>query len=157
MAALRQAGIKFEIVPGITAAVAASAQAQIPLTDREGSSGIIFLTAQPARGKGRSNIARFASADMTLAIYMPSGRFGEIATEVMAAGLSPQTPCLIVSNASRADQHLTWTELANMHRLSPPEPPALLIIGSVARCREEMLAAPMAISSEFRTALEAVR
>ena len=157
MAALRQAGIKFEIVPGITAAVAASAQAQIPLTDREGSSGIIFLTAQQARGKGRSNIARFASADMTLAIYMPSGRFGEIAKEVMAAGLSPQTPCLIVSNASRPDQHLTWTELANMHRLSPPEPPALLIIGSVARCREEMLAAPMVIPSEFRTALEAVR
>lgn len=155
MAALRQAGIEFEIVPGITAAVAASAQARIPLTDREGSAGIVFLTAQQASGKGQTDIARFASADTTLAIYMPSGRYGEIGDEVVAAGLSPQTPCLIVSNASRAKQQMFWTDLAGLRSLSPPESPALLIVGSVARCREEMQAAPSIFPIEFRSVLEA--
>ena len=157
MNALRGAGIEFEIVPGITAAVAASAQAQIPLTDREGSAGIVFLTAQQAPGKGQTNIARFASADTTLAIYMPGGRYGEIAAEVIAAGLSPQTPCLIVSNASRPEQQLHWTEVGELCRLSPKNSPALLIIGSVARCREEMRAAPSVFPAEFQMALEAGR
>ena len=157
MNALRRAGIEFEIVPGITAAVAASAQARIPLTDREGSAGIVFLTAQQATGKGQTNIARFASAETTLAIYMPGGRYGEIGAEVIAAGVPPQTPCLIVSNASRAGQEFLWTEVGKLGGTSPPNSPALLIIGSVAKCREGMRAAPSVFPAEFRVALEAAR
>lgn len=155
MAALRRAGIEFEIVPGITAAVAASAQAGIPLTDREGSAGIVFLTAQQASGKGRTDIARHASANTTLAIYMPSGRYREISDEVVAAGLSPQTPCLIVSNASRPGQELLWTDVAGLRRVSPPESPALLIIGAVARCREQITATASAFLAEYKFGLEA--
>lgn len=155
MAALRKAGIEFEIVPGITAAVAASAQAKIPLTDRQGSAGIVFLTAQQASGKGATDIARFASTDTTLAIYMPGGRYGKIGDEVVAAGLSPQTPCLIVSNASRAEQELLWTDLAGLRFVSPPESPALLIIGSVARCRDEIRATASALFAEYKIGLEA--
>jgi uroporphyrin-III C-methyltransferase len=157
MAALRRAGIEFEIIPGITAAVAASAQARIPLTDRAGSAGIVFLTAQQASGKGATDIARFASADTTLAIYMPGGRYGEISDEVVAAGLSPQTPCLIVSNASRAEQELLWTDLAGLRFVSPPESPALLIIGSVARCRDEIRATAAAFLAEYTNGLEAAQ
>jgi uroporphyrin-III C-methyltransferase len=156
MAALRRAGVEFEVVPGITAAVAASAQARIPLTDRESASGIVFLTAQQASGKGRADIARFASADITLAIYMPGGRYGQIGDEIIAAGLSPQTPCLIVSNACRAEQELLWTNVAELRRLSPPESPALLIIGSVARCREVQRATAPALLAEYGIGWEAV-
>lgn len=154
MTALQRAGIEFEVVPGITAAVAASAQARIPLTDRQSSSGIVFLTAQQASGKGRANLARFASADVTLAIYMPGGRYREIADEMVAAGLSPQTPCLIVSNASRAEQELLWTDITGLRRLSQPESPTLLIIGSVAKRTEQATAT--AFLAEYGIGLEAV-
>ena len=157
MAALRGAGIEFEIVPGITAAAAASAQARIPLTDRESATGVVFLTAQQAAGKGATDIARFASTNTTLAIYMPSGRYREIAEEAIGAGLAPQTPCLVVSNASRPNQEMHWSDLAGLTFLSPPESPSLLIIGSVAKCREEMQTARTGLPAEFRVALEAVQ
>jgi uroporphyrin-III C-methyltransferase len=155
MAALRRAGIEFEIVPGITAAVAASAQAQISLSDRGSSSAIVFLTAQQADGKGPAEIARFASPNTTLAIYMPNGRYGEIGTQVVAAGLSPQTPCLIVSNACRTNQETHWTDVARLTSLSPPEAPALLIIGAVTRCREEITAAASSMLAARENSLEA--
>jgi siroheme synthase len=147
MAALRRAGVEFEIVPGITAAVAASAQAQIPLTDRESSSSVVFITAQQVAGGTSLEIARFASTGATLAIYMPNGRYGEIGRQVMAAGLPPQTPCLIVSNACRPNQELHWSDVAGLSSLSPPEAPALLIVGAVARNRSEIMAAASALLS----------
>lgn len=141
MAALRAAGIEFEVVPGITAAVAASAGAQIPMTARESASAVVFLTAQQATGKGATDIARFAATGATLAIYMPNGRYGGIAEQAMASGLSPQTPCLVVSNASRTHQDMQWTDIAGLALLSQPEAPAILIVGEVARCPEEVMPA----------------
>ena len=132
MVALRAAGVEFEIVPGITAAVAASAEARIPLTDRESAAAVVFLTAQLKNGKMATDLARFAHTKATLAIYMPSERYGAIAEQAMAAGLSPQTPCLIVSNASLPSQEMYWTKLASLTSLSSPAAPALLIIGTVA-------------------------
>jgi uroporphyrin-III C-methyltransferase len=157
MATLRNAGIEFEIVPGITAAVAASAQAQIPLTDRASSSAIVFLTAQQTSDKGPAEIRRFAASGATLALYMPNGRYDEIARQVIAAGMSPQTPCLIVSNACRPNQELHWTDLAGLTTLSPPEAPALLIIGEVARSRDEASKMTSAILAEHWNGIEAVR
>ena len=138
MAALRRAGIEFEIVPGITAAVAAASRAQISLTDRDSSSAVVFLTAQLKDGWRAADLARFASTKATLAIYMPGGRYRAIAEVAMAAGLAAETPCLIVANASRLNQKIYWTDLASLTSLSSPASPALLIIGSVARRREEM-------------------
>jgi uroporphyrin-III C-methyltransferase len=143
MAALRQHGIEFEIVPGITAAVAAAAEARIPLTDRDSSAGVVFLTAQQAAGKDQTSVGRFVAQDATLAIYMPGAHYREIANAVIEAGKSPQTPCLIVSNASRDNQDFLWTDLAALRNIGPPEAPALLIIGEVARCRDESFAIPL--------------
>jgi uroporphyrin-III C-methyltransferase len=155
MAALRRAGIEFEIVPGITAAVAASAQAQIPLTDRDGPASVVFLTAQHATGRSPTEIARFAQAGSTLAIYMPNGRYGEIAKQVIALGVSPHTPCLIVSNATRPNQELYWTDIAGLQFIPQPVAPAVLIMGSVAQRRDEMISAISAFcgtsQAEFKT------
>lgn len=139
MSALRRAGIEFEVVPGITAAVAAAAQAGITLTDRQSAAGVVFLTAQQATGKGRTNIARYASQDSTLVIYMPAGHYGEIRGDLIAAGLSLDTPCVVVANASRPDQEMLWTEIAALGSIAVPPSPALIIIGQVARCRSEAL------------------
>jgi siroheme synthase len=92
-----------------------------------------------------------------MAIYMPNGRYGEIGRQLIAAGLSPQTPCLVVSNASRAEQELLWTDVAGLRLLSPPDSPALLIIGSVARCCEEIKAAPSSLLADFKIGLQATR
>jgi uroporphyrin-III C-methyltransferase len=151
MAALRAANIDFEIVPGITAAVAASAQAQIPLTDRDSSAAVVFLTAQLKDGKSATDLARFASTRATLAIYMPSGRYDAIAREAMSAGLPAQTPCLIVTNASLPNQEMHWTDLASLTSLSSPGAPALLIIGAVAQRREEMELAALGLLTERRS------
>lgn len=146
MAALRNAGIEFEVVPGITAAVAAAAEARIPLTDRESASGVILLTAQQAAGKPPVSFARFAAESVTLAIYMPGGHYREIATSLIAAGRSSETPCLIASNASRDNRELVRTSLAGLCSVEPPEAPALLIIGEVARCREQDLAVSVLVT-----------
>jgi uroporphyrin-III C-methyltransferase len=157
MAALRNAGIEFEIVPGITAAVAASAQAQIPLTDRDGPSSVVFLTAQHAIGRGPAEITHLVAAGSTLAIYMPNGRYAEVAKQAIAAGLSPRTPCLIVSNATRPNQELHWVEIAGLQSMSQPTAPALLIIGSVALCRAEMMATASSFYARDKVDFEAVR
>ena len=155
MAALRHAGIEFEIVPGITAAVAAAAQARISLTDRESSSRIIFVTAHQAAGSGRTNFADVAMEKCTVTVYMPGGCYRDVSKQMTAAGLSAETPCLIVSNACRENQELLWTDLGGLQRLSPPDAPALLIVGSVTRCRDEALIAPLL--STYNEAMEAIR
>lgn len=140
MSALRAAGIAFEIVPGITAAVASAAQAQIPLTDRESSAAVVFLTAQLKDGRVTTDLAQFAKTKATLAIYMPSERYSAIADQAIAAGLSSQTPCVVVANATRANQETWWGDLAQLSRLFSLEAPALLIIGDVAKARDELIA-----------------
>ena len=156
MAALRRAGIEFEIVPGITAAIAASAQAQIPLTDRDGPSSVVFLTAQYAVGRSSTEIAQFAAAGSTLAIYMPNGRYAEIAHQVIAARLSPHTPCLVVSNATRPNQELHWTDVSGLVSVSLPASPALLIIGTVARRRDEMISAVSVFYATDKTSFQTI-
>jgi uroporphyrin-III C-methyltransferase len=137
MAALREAGVEFEIVPGITAAIAAAAQARIPLTDREGAPSVTFITAHKAAGDYPVDFTSIASTNGTLAIYMPGGSYGEISRQLMTAGLPATTPCLMVSNASRENQALQWSDLGSLQSMIPPEAPALLIVGEVARCRDE--------------------
>ncbi len=137
MSALREAGIEFEIVPGITAAIAAAAQARIPLTDREGASSVTFITAHKAAGDYPVDFAGIASTNGTLAIYMPGGSYGEISRRLVTAGLPAKTPCLVVSSASRQNQQLLWTDLGSLRSVNPADAPALLIVGGVARCRDE--------------------
>ncbi len=143
MAALREAGIEFEIVPGITAAIAAAAQARISLTDRASASAITFVTAHKASGKCSVNFASLATNHGTLAIYMPGGSYGEISRQMMAAGIAAETACLVVSNACRGNQELRWTDLGGLRSITPMETPALLIVGSVARCCDESVAAAL--------------
>ena len=94
---------------------------------------MVFLTAQQATGKGRTNIARYASQSCTMVIYMPAGHYREIRGDLVAAGLPLDTPCVVAANASRPNQELLWTELTALGSTSMPESPALIIIGPVAR------------------------
>ena len=131
----RAAGIACEVVPGVTAALAASAAAGAPLTHRGLAQAVTFVTghAAPHEGKGGEpdlDWAHLARANHTVVIYMGLSTAALIADRLTAAGRAPATPSLIVVNASRADEARYTTTLgalaATAEGLSGP---ALLIVG----------------------------
>lgn len=133
MAALRSAGIEFEVVPGVTSASAAAAAAQISLTNRKLASKLIFLSAHRSKGDFAADWESIARRDATLAIYMPGGNYERIARELLRAGLPATTPCVIVSQASTPGQLILRLELGSLPELPEPPSPALLLVGEVTR------------------------
>jgi uroporphyrin-III C-methyltransferase len=132
MEALACAGVEFEVIPGVTSAMGAAAAAKIPLTDRRHASKLIFLSHHTA-GNVSPEWDDVALKDATYAVYMPGKNYGEIATKLLEGGLDAATPCVIVANATLAEQQVhrtTLEELALEERLPAP---SLLIIGEVAR------------------------
>jgi uroporphyrin-III C-methyltransferase / precorrin-2 dehydrogenase / sirohydrochlorin ferrochelatase len=133
MAALRAAGIEFEVVPGVTSASAAAAVAQISLTNRKLASKLIFLSAHRCKGDFAADWESVARRDATLAIYMPGRNYERIARELLQAGLPAATPCVIVSQASTPRQLILRLELGALPELPEPPSPALLLVGEVTR------------------------
>jgi uroporphyrin-III C-methyltransferase len=129
--ALRDAGVKFEIVPGITAAVGAAAAAGISLTDRRAASQIVFATFSRDPENAAMDWSSISSTT-TLALYMPGPEYGEVARRLLDAGLPNDLPCVIVSSASMPQQQIRWSALSRLSREEKLPAPALLIIGRVA-------------------------
>jgi uroporphyrin-III C-methyltransferase len=126
MDALRTAGIPFEVVPGITAAFAAAAAVQQPLTDRRSASSVTFLTAH--RAEENANLPEQPDSG-TRAIYMPGRSLHELATAWLTQGESPDLPCVIVSRASHPDQAILRTTLASLAEAKPTAAPSILLAG----------------------------
>lgn len=129
--ALRRANIECEIVPGITAALGAAAVAQIPLTHRYISHGVVLLTAQQACDSDNAAWDRLICGGATLAIYMPGRNYGELAARLMRAGLAWETPCAVISAACTANEDMeisTLGALANARQLGTP---TLVVVGEV--------------------------
>ena len=118
---LRAAGIPYEIVPGITAAAAAAAYAELPLTRRRRASSVALCT-------GHTGQVAVPEAD-TLVYYMAAGRLAEVAQRVLAHGRSPDTPVALVRNASRPEQSVTTLTLGAAARLPAADPPLVAVIG----------------------------
>ncbi len=130
MQVLRDAGIDFEVIPGITAALGAAAVAQVPLTRRGISSALVFVTGHGADGAPH-NWAGLVSVGGTLALYMPGDDYETVARRLRSAGLGGTTPCALLSRATTREQEIYLTtvdELPNAPRLAPP---ALLLAGKV--------------------------
>jgi uroporphyrin-III C-methyltransferase len=132
MDALRQAGIPFEIVPGVTAASAAAAAAAISLTDRRHASKLIFLSAHRRAGEFEEELKSLPVTNATYVIYMPGTDYAKVARELGAAGLDPEMPCMVVSQASTAAQLIYRGKLASLIETPSLPTPALLIVGAVA-------------------------
>lgn len=130
--ALRVAGIDFEIIPGVTAALAAAADARIPLTDRRFASKLTFLTAHRAGEWSLDDWRSAADGETTIAVYMPGENYLDLAAELLAGGLGEDTPVLIVRSASRPGESIRPTTLGDLPSCSRVESPALLLIGAVA-------------------------
>lgn len=131
MEALRGAGIPFEIVPGISTAFAVAARLQTPLTDRTNASKLILATAHHAAGKvelSPSWSGAFPEA-ATLVLYMPGRDFGALAADLMASGISADTPCVAVSKATTAAEHVCATTVGRLSAAKIGPAPVLLLIG----------------------------
>jgi uroporphyrin-III C-methyltransferase len=131
--ALRRAGIPYEVVPGVTAALGAAAWAGIPLTNRRGPAAVVFVTGHRAANNEQGQWREFVRSGATLVIYMPGRNFGEIARRLRKAGLAGQTPCALVSRATNADQQLHVTTVGELPAAPQLAAPALLIVGEVIR------------------------
>lgn len=140
MEALGEAGIDFEVVPGVTAVLSAAASARIPLTDRRLASKLIFLTGHRCAGKTPAEWPGAVSSDATLVVHMPGDDYGRLADELCGAGLSGCTPCVVVSRASLPEERTYRTTLDKLAQAPRLPSPAVLIIGVAAgsdRCTEE--------------------
>jgi uroporphyrin-III C-methyltransferase len=128
--ALLAAGVDFEIVPGITSALAAAAGARISLTDRRFASNLLITTLQRRQGGAGLTIDR-VPANTTVAVYMPGSDYGEIARGLEAAGVASDTPCALVASASSGTQQVLVTTIAALPTAAPLPAPTLLIAGHV--------------------------
>ncbi len=141
---LAKAGIPFEIVPGVTAAIAAGAYAGIPLTYRNVSTSLVLLTGHEDPTKKEAQVdwrSYGALKNTTLAIYMGMGRLAYILAELQAGGLSPTTPAAVVQWASLGRQRSvtgTVADLAARVAEAGLAAPAIIFIGEVVRDHESI-------------------
>jgi uroporphyrin-III C-methyltransferase len=130
LAACREAGVACHVVPGITAALAASAGAGAPLTHRGSAQAVTFVTGHAAHGEPDLDWASLARPNQTVVVYMGVSTAGLIAERLTAAGRATSTPALVVENASRADERRILTTLADLASAAEGlKGPALLMVG----------------------------
>ena len=132
MAALRQAGVGYEIVPGITSAFAAAADFELPLTLRGVASSLVFTTGHDLTGDVLPDWASLAISGATIAVYMGRSVAASVATRLIEAGLAPETTVAVIENASRADRRLLHGILRDLPDLQHRDElagPVMVIIG----------------------------
>lgn len=139
--ALADAGIPFEVVPGVTAAVAAGAYAGFSLTHREHASAVAFVTGHedPAKSDLVVDYAALARFPGSLVFYMGLNRLGEISAALIAAGKPPTTPAAVISRATTPEQRTVTATLETIARESQNaglHAPSLFIVGECVLQRE---------------------
>ncbi|MDH5528521.1 MAG: uroporphyrinogen-III C-methyltransferase [Paracoccaceae bacterium] len=138
IAALQSAGIDYEIIPGVTSAMAAAAAFGIPLTRRLTARRVQFVTGHDVTGALPEdlNLAALADPTATTVIFMGKRTFAELARRLQGAGMSPDTPALLAESVSTPAQKLARGTLATMTDLIANEAadgPALILIGPLAK------------------------
>ncbi len=137
IAALRAAGIAFEIIPGVTAALGAAAAAQIPLTARGTTPGVAFVTYRRVAEGAAIRWGKLIASNLTIVVYMPGDSYDDIVTDLSSAGLGGQTPCAVISCAATPKQAIHLMRLDRLRHLPALPAPTLLIIGEVARIHRD--------------------
>ena len=137
---LIEAGIPFEVVPGVTSGVAAPAYAGIPVTHRRISTSVAFITGHEDPTKGRSDVdwGKVANGADTLVLYMGIGRLEEISAELISAGRKPETPVACVRWGTRPEQQTVTGTLENIAEKVAEanlKPPAITVVGDVVALR----------------------
>ena len=151
IASLEAAGVPYEIVPGVTSALAASAEVGVSLTQRGTSRSVVFATPRVGEGEDVSDWAPAVVQADTAVLYMAVGRAAEIAAILEAQGMAASTPVVIVENASLpASRHLGCT-LRGLRNGAAQclTGPALMLLGDVFRKRAQALIDAELVTSEL--------
>ena len=138
---LRANGVSYEVIPGITAALAAGAYAGVPLTDRRYSQAVRFLTGNSDEQLAQFNYSDLAAGRETLAFYMSVGRLAALRDKLLASGVQGDMPIVFIENASRAEQRVVVSTVEGMQRdatMQKIQAPAMLIVGHVASAAAEL-------------------
>jgi uroporphyrin-III C-methyltransferase/precorrin-2 dehydrogenase/sirohydrochlorin ferrochelatase len=138
---LRAHSIPYEVVPGITAALACAAYAGVPLTHRDHAQSLRLLTAHARDGGDEPDWAALAQERQTLAVYMGVAALPRLRRQLLAHGRDPATPFALVENGARANQRVVTGTLAELPELAARHDvrsPALLIVGEVAALAGEL-------------------
>jgi len=140
---LVKAGISFDVVPGVTSAIAVPAYAGIPLTHRDFTTSVAFITGHEDPGKGESAIAwdRLAGGVGTLVFLMGVGNLPAIAKSLMDHGRAPETPVAVIQRGTVASQRTITGPLGQIAVRAEREgirPPAIIVVGDVVKLRGEL-------------------
>jgi uroporphyrin-III C-methyltransferase len=135
---LRAHGIEVEVINGVTSGLAAATQIGVPLTHRDWSHGVIFVTGhgKNEEAQARVNWPALAQSGMTLVIYMGMARSGEIQQQLLAAGMPAATPAAVVTHAGSAQTASVITTLAQLaHTIEAHQlvSPGIIVVGDVVR------------------------
>lgn len=139
--ALDNAGISWQIVPGISAASACAAATGIPLTERGIAQQLRFISAVDKNSDTAQDWASLAKPGQTLVFYMGLAALSEISQQLMAHGLAPDWPLLLVENGSRPEQRQLLTTLADAATAAQGmalQSPCLILVGEVARRQRQV-------------------
>jgi uroporphyrin-III C-methyltransferase len=130
--ALEAAAVPYEVVPGITAGIAAAASLGVSLTDRRKAARVVVITNHQAHAGATEEAAAWHGLirdDSTLVIYMPGHDFAGLRAELLAAGCAPDTPAALVSRASAPDERYRLTTAGDLDKLPRMDSPAVLLVG----------------------------
>ena len=138
--ALRQAGIPFEVVPGVSSAISVPAYAGIPLTHRKLSSSFAVVTGHEACKDGPAvDWALLATAVDTLVILMGLKNLPRIVSQLVANGRSPETPVALIHWGTTEKQKTVTGTLADIHnKTTALQPPVVIVIGDVVKLRDRL-------------------
>jgi uroporphyrin-III C-methyltransferase len=144
LATLQAAGVVCEVINGITSGLAAATQVAVPLTHRDHTQGVIFVTGHSKTEQDPVNWAALAASGMTLVIYMGMTHAAHIQASLIAGGLSAATPAVVVQNATGGSkgtgdvdsQHsfMTLGTLAATIARKGLKSPSIMVIGEVVQC-----------------------
>lgn len=139
IAALTAAGIEYEIVPGITSALAAAAELGVSLTERGVSRNVVFVTPRVGEAESVSDWVQSVLSADTAVLYMASGQAAAISESLIQRGLPGSTPAAIISNVSLPNAQTVFTTLSGFPEAAKTVgAPALIMLGEVLRDRPHM-------------------
>jgi uroporphyrinogen III methyltransferase / synthase len=141
-AALTGAGIKFEVVPGVSAGIAAPAYAGIPLTHRDVTSEVVFLSGHDSpTSSSLVDWARYAASTATLVVFMGLENLDAIARLLLHHGRDARCPVAVIAHGTTADQQTVVApleEIADRAAEAGVQAPALIVVGDVVRLRDKL-------------------
>ncbi|MEO0382396.1 MAG: siroheme synthase CysG [Pseudomonadota bacterium] len=140
--AVSNAGLAFEVVPGVTAAAAASASAAAPLTERGHAQELRVITAHGADGDADVDWASLARSDSAVAVYMGKRVAADVQRQLVLNGRAPSTPVVLVENAGRQNEkthHTSLSALGTTAKRTSKGAPLMMLIGVVSRRANALL------------------